>query len=111
MSPRSITSPVISSGSRTSTICRSSAIAVTDCDVVELDAATAGGAISRSPALSAAIEQIANSRRRRVEPVARRIGLEIASTEASDQVDAPNAPAGDGETLGSPDVTGDGSES
>ena len=83
-------------------------IAVTDCDVVELDAATAGGAISRSPALSAAIEQIANSRRRRVERVARRLGLDTASTEASEQTDAAPARLVDGEPLESPDVTADG---
>ncbi len=59
-------------------------IALTDCEVVELASDVAGGAISRSPALSAAIEQIANSRRRRVQRVLRRLGLDAPIDESTD---------------------------
>jgi small-conductance mechanosensitive channel/CRP-like cAMP-binding protein len=56
-------------------------VAVTDCDVLQLDVGAAGGVISRSPALNTALEQVATSRQRRVVRAARRFEQARAADE------------------------------
>ena len=59
-------------------------IASTDCDVLLVPASSAGGVISRSPALNGALDQLTTSRRRRVQRVLRRLDQQ----RAADHVDA-----------------------
>lgn len=56
-------------------------VAVRDCDVLLLDGNVASAVISRSPALTAALDQLATSRRRRVIRVLRHHRLELPSGE------------------------------
>ena len=58
--------------------------AVDDCDVIMIPAASAGGVISRSPALNGALDQLTTGRRRRVQRVLRRIDQQ----RAADRVEA-----------------------
>jgi hypothetical protein len=48
-------------------------VAVEDCEIIVLDPHVAGAVISRSPALTTALEQIESSRRRRLVRVLRRL--------------------------------------
>ena len=58
--------------------------ATDDCEVLMIPASSAGGVISRSPALNDALEQLTSSRRRRVQRVLRRLDQE----RAAEQVEA-----------------------
>ena len=55
--------------------------AVQDCDVVVIPSASAGGVISRSPALNGALDQLTTSRRRRVQRVLRRLDQRRAAEQ------------------------------
>ena len=80
------------------------AIAVTDCQIVVLDADVAGGAISRTPALSTAIDQIGNSRRRRIERVQRRLSGVLAPPVGADAADLTSSDDGDDDPGMRPEV-------
>jgi hypothetical protein len=72
-------------------------VATTDCDVLALPVDVAGGVISRSPALSSALDQLASSRRRRVQRLLRRVATErlVADADAQDTAtDAPDTATG-----------------
>ena len=58
-------------------------VAARDCNVLLIDSTVASTVISRSPALTAALDQIATNRRRRVTRVLRRHPLEPRSDEQS----------------------------
>lgn len=68
-------------------------VAVTDCEVVELDVETARRVISRSPELSGAIEQISSSRQRRIERTLRRYAAARVVTELTEGSDVSEATA------------------
>lgn len=77
--------------------------AVTDCDVVMIDPETAGGAVSRSPSLASAAEQLESSRRRRIQRARRRIENQAALVaEVDDATDAIES-AGSTEPVGDED--------
>jgi CRP-like cAMP-binding protein len=72
-------------------------VATTDCDVLALPVDVAGGVISRSPELSSALDQLASSRRRRVQRLLRRVATErlVADADAQDTAtDAPDTATG-----------------
>ena len=71
--------------------------AVDDCDVIIIPAASAGGVISRSPALNGALDQLTTSRRRRVQRVLRRVDQQRAAArvEALGLTAAPEPTGGD----------------
>ncbi len=56
-------------------------VATTDCDVVAVRAGTAGTVISRTPQLADALEQLALTRRRRIDRLVRREGAAMAVDE------------------------------
>ena len=74
-------------------------VATTDCDVLSVPVDVAGGVISRSPALSSALDQLASGRRRRVHRLLRR----IASEDLVDEAEGPGAANG---ATGDDDATG-----
>ncbi len=59
-------------------------VAVTDCDVVKIPSEAAADAISRAPDLTAALDQLAVSRRRRIERAIRRAGRATALEVSTD---------------------------
>ena len=59
-------------------------VAVTDCDVVAIPPEAAAEAVSRSPGLAAALDQLATTRRRRIARSIRRGGLTTAPPAAID---------------------------
>jgi small-conductance mechanosensitive channel/CRP-like cAMP-binding protein len=63
-------------------------IATTDCDVLSLPADVAGGVISRSPALSSALDQLASGRRRRVQRLLRRLASEQLVSDVESGVES-----------------------
>ncbi|MEQ8440083.1 MAG: mechanosensitive ion channel family protein [Ilumatobacter fluminis] len=58
--------------------------AIDDCDVLVIPSSSAGGVISRSPALNGALDQLTTGRRRRVQRVLRRVDQQ----RAAEQVEA-----------------------
>ncbi|MDH3679569.1 MAG: mechanosensitive ion channel family protein [Acidimicrobiia bacterium] len=67
-------------------------VAVTDCDVVTIPPEAAAEAVSRSPDLSAALDQLGTTRRRRIERAIRRSGYGKALPAVVDS--APISPSG-----------------
>jgi small-conductance mechanosensitive channel/CRP-like cAMP-binding protein len=63
-------------------------VAVTDCEVVKIPAETAGRAVSLAPDLAEVLEQLAVSRRRRIERVLRRSDRDGADTAPPTAADA-----------------------
>ena len=56
-------------------------MAVTDCEVVRIDASTAGAVASRNPSLADGLNQLLSSRNRRLDPLAERFEIEAPALE------------------------------
>ncbi len=56
-------------------------IAVTDCEVVRIDASTAGAIASRNPSLADELNQLLSSRNRRLDPLVETIQIEAPALE------------------------------
>jgi len=55
-------------------------IAVADCEVVRIDASTAGAVASRNPSLADGLNQLLSSRNRRLDPLAERIEIDAPAS-------------------------------
>jgi signal-transduction protein with cAMP-binding, CBS, and nucleotidyltransferase domain len=58
-------------------------VAVTDCDVVRIEASTAGAVASRNPSLADELNQLMSSRNRRLDPHAGRFDIEAPVPDSS----------------------------
>ena len=56
-------------------------MAVTDCEVVRIDASTAGAVASRNPSLSDGLNQLLSSRNRRLDPLTERFDIEAPALD------------------------------
>lgn len=84
-----------------------SLVASADCDVLTIPVDLAGGVISRSPALSSALDQLASGRRRRVQRLLRRIASEHIVDDAGPPPRTPESGAASGSGSMSPVGGGD----